>query len=137
VPHFVSKTPKSFVKKENFSKDPIEQLTHAILDAMQEKKGHDILMLDLRATGSAIADYFIICHGTSDTQVEAITAAVEETVIKKTKETPHHIEGLENAQWVIIDYINVIVHIFLEEIRYFYNIEKLWADAPHYKVASG
>ncbi len=94
-------------------------------------------MLDLRTTGCAIADYFIICHGTSNTQVEAITAAVEEAVIKKTKETPHHIEGLENAQWVILDYINVIVHIFREEFRYFYNIEKLWADAPHYKVASG
>lgn len=132
----MNKTPKkrNITRKKSISPD--QSLINAIVDGIQEKKGHDIVMLDLRNSGSSIADYFIICHGTSDTQVEAIADSVEESVLKKTKELPHHIEGNDNAQWIIIDYFNAVVHIFVEDKRNFYGIEKLWADAPHLKVAN-
>lgn len=132
----MSKTPKKKTVTRKKSSNPAEALLNAIIQGIQEKKGHDIVMLDLRNNGSSIADYFIICHGTSDTQVEAIAGSVEETVMKKTTEMPHHIEGTDNAQWIIIDYFNAVVHIFIEEKRHFYGIEKLWADAPHLKVVN-
>jgi ribosome-associated protein len=132
----MNKIPKKRTVKRKKTTDRSELLIQAIVHGVQEKKGHDIVVLDLRNSGSSIADYFIICHGTSDTQVEAIAGSVEETVLKKTKETPHHIEGNDNAQWIIIDYFNAVVHIFVEEKRNFYSIEKLWADAPHLKVAN-
>lgn len=132
----MNKTPKKRTAIRKKSPNPEEVLINAIIHGIQEKKGHDIVMLDLRNSGSSIADYFIICHGTSDTQVEAIAESVEETVMKKTKELPHHIEGNDNAQWIIIDYFNIMVHIFVEDKRNYYGIEKLWADAPHLKVAS-
>lgn len=132
----MNKTPKKRNVTRKKSISPDQSLINAIVDGIQEKKGHDIVMLDLRNSGSSIADYFIICHGTSDTQVEAIANSVEESVLKKTKELPHHIEGNDNAQWIIIDYFNAVVHIFVEDKRNFYGIEKLWADAPHLKVAN-
>jgi ribosome-associated protein len=132
----MNKKPKrSYTEKK--TNDPAEALINNIIHGIQEKKGRDIVLLDLRSNSSAIADYFIICHGTSNTQVEALSSSVEETVYKKLKELPHHIEGYENAQWVILDYFNVVVHVFLEEKRYFYGIEKLWADAPLRKLANG
>jgi ribosome-associated protein len=130
------KTPKKRSSSSKKTNHPAGKLIKAIIDGIQEKKGHDIVMLDLRNSGSSVADYFIICHGTSDTQVEAIAGSVEETVMKKTKEVPHHVEGNDNAQWIIIDYFNAIVHIFVEDKRIFYGIEKLWADAPQLKVAN-
>lgn len=132
----MNKTPKRKTVSRKKTTHPADKLINAIIHGIQEKKGHDIVMLDLRNNGSSIADYFIICHGTSDTQVEAIAGSVEETVMKKTKELPHHIEGNDNAQWIIIDYFNAVVHIFIEEKRIFYGIEKLWADAPHLKLAN-
>ncbi len=132
----MNKAPKKRTVSRKKTTDAAEALINAIIHGIQEKKGHDIVMLDLRNSGSSIADYFIICHGTSDTQVEAIADSVEETVMKKTKELPHHVEGNDNAQWIIIDYFNAVVHIFVEDKRNFYRIEKLWADAPHLKVAN-
>ena len=96
---------------------------------IQEVKGHEILSIDLRKLPNSVSDFFIICHGTSSTQVEAIAKSVEKTVFLELKEDPVHKEGKENASWVLLDYFNVVVHIFVEEARHFYNLETLWADA--------
>ncbi|MGA1976258.1 MAG: ribosome silencing factor [Bacteroidales bacterium] len=104
-------------------------LLESIIKGIFEKKGIDVLKIDLRKLENRIADYFVICHGSSTTQVSSICDSVEDTVRKKTGEKPLHIEGLENCFWVLIDYGNVVVHIFLEEYRNFYSLESLWADA--------
>ncbi len=104
-------------------------LLENIVKGIFEKKGQNILKIDLRKLETRITDYFIICHGTSTTQVDSICDSVEDCVRRGTGEKPFHIEGLENCFWVLVDYGNVIVHIFLEEHRNFYNLESLWADA--------
>ena len=96
---------------------------------MQEKKGKDIVSLDLKSLHHAVTDYFIICHGTSDTHVKAIAESVEEEVRQATGLKAWHREGVQNSEWILLDYIDVVVHIFQENIRNFYQIEKLWADA--------
>jgi ribosome-associated protein len=104
-------------------------LLKSVVKGIFEKKGHDVLKIDLRKLENRIADYFVICHGTSVTQVDSISDSVEDTVRKEAGEKPLHVEGLENCYWVLLDYSNVVVHIFLEEHRSFYNLESLWADA--------
>jgi len=94
-----------------------------------EKKGERVLILDFRSFENSVCDYFIICHGNSVTQVDSITESVELQVKKNTGEHPHHREGLENCMWVLLDYGDVVVHIFQEQYRDFYNLESLWADA--------
>ena len=94
-----------------------------------EKKGHDVLKIDLRSLENRITDYFVICHGSSVTQVDSLCDSVEDAVRSGTGEKPWHVEGLENCFWVLMDYGDVVVHIFLEEYRQFYNLESLWADA--------
>ena len=106
-----------------------EQLVTSITKGIQEKKGQDIVIIDLRRTDGAIASYFVICQGNSPTQVEAIAEPVAETARKETSEKPANVNGLGNSQWVAIDYIDVIVHIFLPETRSYYAIEDLWEDA--------
>ena len=106
-----------------------DQLTDTVVKALQEKKGHDITCLDLRELPGAVADMFVVCHGDSQTQVEALSRSVEEIVHKEKKENPMHREGFENAQWILLDYINVVVHIFQKEQRDYYGIERFWADA--------
>lgn len=105
------------------------QLSDSILKGLLDKKGIDILELDLRNIDSAVCDYFIICSGGSDRQVNALANAVKDTVIEEQDEKPWHIEGLENSVWVLLDYANVVVHIFQEETREFYKLEELWGDA--------
>jgi len=109
--------------------DGSEVLLESVLKGIFEKKGQNVLKIDLRKLESRIADYFIICHASSGTQVSAICDSVDDTVRKDASEKPLHIEGLDNCFWVLIDFGNVIVHIFLEEYRNFYNLESLWADA--------
>jgi ribosome-associated protein len=104
-------------------------LLGSVVKGIFEKKGKDVLKIDLRKLENRIADYFIICHGSSTTQVDTICDSVEDTVRKVAGEKPLHIEGLDNCFWVLLDYGNVIVHIFLEEYRNFYSLESLWADA--------
>jgi ribosome-associated protein len=104
-------------------------LNDAIIKGMQEKKGNQIKVLDLRKLKSSMADYFIICHASSDKQVSAIADSVEEFSRKLAGEKPLHIEGIESAEWILMDYFDVVVHIFLEEKREFYAIEELWGDA--------
>jgi len=106
-----------------------EILISAIMDALFDKKAKDPVIMDFTKLNSSICDSFIICHGTSKTQVEAIADGVVNDVKKKTGLNAWHKEGLENAEWILIDYNDVIVHIFQEMKRSFYNLEQLWADA--------
>ena len=104
-------------------------LLKEITEAIQEKKGKNIVIADLTKLGNTICDYFVICNGNSPTQVSAITDSVEELVRKSIGYRPIAIDGLRNAQWVVIDYGEVLVHIFMPETREFYDIDHLWADA--------
>ena len=109
--------------------DGTELLLGSVVKGIFEKKGKDVLKVDLRKLGNRIADYFIICHGTSTIQVDSICDSVEDTARLEAGEKPSHVEGLDNCFWVLLDYGNIVVHIFLEKYRYFYNLESLWADA--------
>lgn len=113
----------------NMKKSPNESLTAVILDAISDKKAKDPVILDLGKINGAVCDAFVICHGTSRTQVEAIADGVIGETRKKTGIHPWHKEGFENAEWILIDYIDIVVHIFQESRRTFYNLEQLWADA--------
>ena len=104
-------------------------LSEIAVQGMQEKKGHDIVRLDLRELNSSVSDYFIVCNADSSTQVKAIADSVEDEIYKNTEATPWRKEGLENAEGIILDYFDVVVHIFKTEKRDFYGIEDLWGDA--------
>jgi ribosome-associated protein len=106
-----------------------ELLLENVAKGIFEKKGNDVLKIDLRKLENRISDYFVICHGSSVTQVDSLCGSVEDAVRTGTGEKPWHIEGLENCFWVLMDYGDVVVHIFLEEYRQFYSLESLWADA--------
>ena len=106
------------------------KLLKTIIQAIQEKKGENVVSLDLRKIHEAVADFFIICEAGSHTQVKAIADFVETTVKKNCEELPYKQEGKQALQWVLIDYINVIVHVMLPESRNFYKLEDLWSDAP-------
>ncbi len=111
------------------TKKTSELLSKAVIKGMQEVKGLEICSIDLRKLPNAVCDFFIICHGTSDTHVEAISRSVDKMVHQLTGEDPKHKEGTAKAEWILMDYFDVVVHIFREPARRFYNIEKLWADA--------
>jgi ribosome-associated protein len=106
-----------------------EKLSEAIVLGMQEKKGFDIVVLDLRKVKNAVADFFVICSGNSDKQLDAISDSIDDYVFKKVKENPWHSEGKNNKEWMLLDYINVVAHVFKKEKRNFYALEKLWGDA--------
>lgn len=106
-----------------------ENLSKYIVKGIQEKKGTDIVIIDLKDIGNAIADFFIICTGASDTQVEAIAESVELEAKKGAEEKPWHREGFQNKEWILLDYANVVVHIFKNDVRSFYGLEELWGDA--------
>ena len=125
---------KAAVKKKFFNSE--EQLIAAIIKGIEEKKGNDIVTLNLKETGNSFADYFVICHATNKIQVEAIAKSIQEEVFKIAKETPKHIEGLQNAEWILLDYFNVVAHVFVREMREFYNLEYLWADAEQEKISA-
>lgn len=106
-----------------------DQLITFILKGIEEVKGKDINILDLRDIENTVCDYFIICNGTSNTQVNAIVNAIQKTVSREIKDKPWHVEGTDNAEWVLMDYVNVVVHVFQKHIREYYDIEGLWGDA--------
>ncbi len=106
-----------------------DDLLSNIIKGIEEVKGNDIDILDLRAIDNSACDYFIICNGNSNTQVSAIVNSVQKTVSKEMKDKPWHVEGMENAEWVLMDYVNIVVHVFQKQIREYYNIESLWGDA--------
>ncbi len=105
------------------------ELVQTIINGIQEKKGADIVVCDLKGIDGAICNYFIICQGSSPSQVEAITESVSDFARKDLSEKPSHVIGLENAQWVAMDYGDVLVHIFLPDVRQYYDLEHLWEDA--------
>lgn len=109
--------------------EQVEKLVKTITKGIQEKKGSNITIADLSGIEGSICHYFIICQGNSPSQVEAITDSVEETARVDAGEKPVHVVGLTNAQWVAMDYIDVMVHIFLPETREYYKLENLWEDA--------
>lgn len=124
-------SPKEKVKNTNES----ESLRDAIVEGMKDKKGKEIVCIDLRNIKNSISDFFVVCHADSRTHIDAISRSVEEVVFKKTGEHPLHCEGFANSEWILLDYANVIVHIFIAEKRQFYGIERLWADATIQQVA--
>ena len=105
------------------------KLIKTIIAAIQEKKGETIISLDLRKINEAVADFFIICEASNPTQIRAIADNVEDRVKEKCNENPYHHEGYAKLQWVLIDYVNVVVHVMLPENRRFYKLEEMWSDA--------
>jgi len=102
----------------------------AIIKAIQDKKGENIVSLDLRKVDEAVANFFVICEVSNPHQVRAIADNVEDLVKKQTGESPYHHEGKQALQWVLIDYVNIVVHVMLSERRKFYKLEEMWSDAP-------
>ena len=117
-------------KKTNKEEDA---LLKVLIDAVKEKKGKDLVVGDLRGLEQAVCDYFIICHGDSTTQVNAIADSVEEFAIKAGAR-PRCKEGMQNAQWVLMDFFNIIVHVFQKDYRTFYQLEDLWSDGKIEKI---
>ncbi len=122
------------LKKRSFLQS--EDLSKVVVLGMQEKKAHDIVVLDLRHVPNSIADFFVICSGNSDTQVNSISESVEEFVQKKDSQNPWHKEGNQSNEWVLLDYVDVVVHIFQNARREFFALEDLWGDAKITKIAS-
>lgn len=112
----------------------IDQLVTQIISGIEEVKGQNIEIMDLRELENTVCDYFILCDGTSNTQINAIVSSIQKIVSKSIKEKPWHIEGSENAEWVLMDYVHVVVHVFQKHIREFYDIEGLWGDAKTVKI---
>lgn len=106
-----------------------QEIKEFVIQGIQEKKGNEIIDLDLSGIENSVCNDFIICHGNSKRQVEAIAVAVEDTVKKNAGINPWHKEGYQNAEWILLDYVDVVVHVFNKPTRNFYNLEGLWADA--------
>lgn len=104
-------------------------LRDAVVEAILDKKGKDVVSLDLREVREAISDYFVICHGDSNTQVRAIADHINEKVKKLHKQSPYFTEGYNNLEWVLLDYIDVVVHVFYRDTRFKFQLEELWSDA--------
>jgi|TARA_B110000977_G_scaffold201589_1_gene297049 ribosome-associated protein len=117
-------------------KSNADELISKIISGVEDVKGIDISLLDLRDIENTVCSYFIVCSGSSNTHVNAIVSSVQKTVSKELKEKPFHTEGLENSEWVLIDYVNIVVHVFQKPIREYYNIEELWGDAKTTQIAS-
>lgn len=113
-----------------------DHLLSLIVQAIEDIKGKDIEILDLRDIENTVCDYFVLCTGNSSTQVNAIEGAILKTVSRGMKQKPWHIEATSNAKWVLMDYVNVVVHIFQPDTRDFYDIEGLWGDAKSIKIES-
>jgi ribosome-associated protein len=112
----------------------VEQKRELIIEAIQEKKGHQIVSIDLSQVENSICECFIICHGESNTQVSAITDSIEKKLKEESGIRAHHVEGLQNSQWVLLDFFDILVHVFQEEFRSFYKLEELWADGKVTRV---
>ena len=112
--------------KKNTNNDDLLAL---IIKGIEDVKGNDINILDLREIENTVCDYFVICNGNSNTQVNAIIGSIQKVVSKELKEKPWHVEGEQNGEWVLMDYVRIVVHVFQKHIREYYNIESLWGDA--------
>ena len=121
--------------KKNTSTATDEALVNVIIEAIQEIKGHNVLKIDLKEVKNSICDYFIICDGDSNTQVNALAENVERLTYQRLQHPPHHIEGRENSEWILIDFFSVIVHVFQKDHRAFYKLEDLWSDGKFQLLA--
>lgn len=117
--------------------DNAEQIVATVVEAMDSVKGKEIVTLDLRETGTAVTDYFVICHAASKTQVDAIADKIIDTVMEQLHIKPYHVEGRDNTEWILIDYVDVVVHVFLQSMRSYYQLEELWADAERIVMEAG
>ena len=115
--------------KSTLVRQDSDTLADLVVRGMQDKKAADIVVLNLKELKNAVADYFIICSANSDTQLEAVARSVEEEIEKVTGESPWQTEGRTNREWVLLDYVDVVVHVFLRDRRKFYSLEELWGDA--------
>lgn len=106
-----------------------DDLLASIIKGIEDVKGLDIDILDLRGIDNSVCDYFVICNGNSNTQVNAIVGSIQKGVSKELKDKPWHIEGTDVGEWVLMDYVSIVVHVFQKHIREYYNIESLWGDA--------
>ena len=104
-------------------------ISELAIHGIQEKKGNDIVRLDLRNIHSSVTDYFVICHADSATQVKAIANSIEDEIYKALKQDPWRKEGLEYGEWILLDYVNVVIHVFRTDKREYYGVEELWGDA--------
>lgn len=125
---------KARKKKNTRTTDKTAYLLEQIIEGMKEKKANDIVLLDLRNLTNRVCDYFVICNADNIKQTVAIADSVEDFTTRFCEEKPWHVEGLKNAQWVLMDYVNIVVHVFDQESRGFYGIENLWADAEITKI---
>jgi ribosome-associated protein len=126
-----------FAANDNMTKEKdtsAKQLVEVIVGAMEDRKGLDIMYIDFTQTANSVASYFVICHGTSNVHVDALADGVIDNTIKALKSKPWSKEGYENAEWILLDYADVVVHIFQDNTRQFYNIEGLWGDMQITKV---
>jgi ribosome-associated protein len=114
--------------KKQKKEDTSSELLNVIIDAIKEKKGRKIVSINLRKIEHSVCNYFVICHASSTTQVGAIVEEIRKKTTEILSERPNHVEGEQNSLWVLIDYFDTVVHVFLEDQRYFYNLEDLWAD---------
>jgi len=112
-----------------------EELCRLVVHGMLEKKAANIMVMDLRNVKNAITDYFVICSGNTDTQIDAIANSIDEEVFKTSKLHPWHQEGKQNKEWILLDYIDVVAHVFRKDRRKFYDLESLWGDAELTPIA--
>jgi len=111
------------------TKKETKVLTDQVIEGIREKKGQDVVVLDLSKIENSVCSVFVICNGTSKTQVASIADSVHDVVKKNLKQSPWHKEGYQNSDWILLDYVDVVVHVFTDETRDFYKLEGLWADA--------
>jgi ribosome-associated protein len=112
----------------NTEDQELEKLLQTVFESLKDKKGEEIIDLDISHLNTTICDHFVICHAASTTRVRALADSVEEKMRQNHKMKPFHKEGMDNAQWVLLDFDDIIVHVFQEPYRRFYNLEDLWAD---------
>ncbi len=117
------------LKETSNQPEESKRITEVIVHGMQEKKAKDIVSLDLRNISSSVSDFFVVCHADSSTQVKAIADSVEDEMMKAFGEEPWHKEGFQNSEWILLDFVSVVVHIFRTEKREHYGVEDLWGDA--------
>ena len=121
--------PKRTGKESRKGTASARELARHAVEAALEKKAHNLAVMDVRKV-SGVADYFVMCTGDVDLHLKAIVEAVRERIRERCQERPWHVEGYDHLQWVLLDYVDVVVHVFLEEKRNFYSLERLWGDAP-------
>lgn len=119
---------------KELKEDDSQVLCDAIVEGMQENKAKDIVVLDLREIHNAVCDYFVICSGESSVQVDGIGSSVVRHTRKELSEKPYSVEGKSNREWILLDYVSVVAHVFYKETRSFYELEDLWADAVRVDV---